>query len=118
MVVIGLAAVWLLLCGSNNFKAFGATKVEVTMKKINNKKTMSVIEDMLNAALTLFLRFSAMVQILSWFVQYIHKLRSSGFHLKNHFFNICHKDIIGKISNYPYDQSGYGGNHGLINPAR
>ena len=28
MVVIGLAAVWLLLCGSNNFNAFGAINVD------------------------------------------------------------------------------------------
>ena len=61
MVVIGFAAVWLLLCGSNNFKAFGAIKVEVTIKKISNRKTMSVIDDMLNAAFTLFLFFSAIL---------------------------------------------------------
>jgi hypothetical protein len=39
----------------------GAIKVEVTIKKISNRNTMSVMDDMLNAAFTLFLRFSAML---------------------------------------------------------
>jgi hypothetical protein len=43
--------------GSFKFRAFGATKLEVNMKKINNKKIMSVIDDMLNSAFILFLFF-------------------------------------------------------------
>ena len=35
--------------------------MDVTIKKISNKKTMSVMDDMLNAAFTLFLRFSAIL---------------------------------------------------------
>ncbi len=68
MVVMGFAEVWLLLCGSSNFKAFGATSVEVTIKNISNKNTMSVIDDMLNSALTLFLRFNDISVILCRFV--------------------------------------------------
>ena len=47
-VVVGLAAVWCLLCGSSSFRAFGAMRVEVIMKKIRSRKTMSVMPDMLN----------------------------------------------------------------------
>lgn len=65
MVVSGLACVWLLLWGNNNFKALGAIKVEVTMKKINNRNTMSVIDDMLNSALILFRFFKAILFLLS-----------------------------------------------------
>jgi hypothetical protein len=47
-LVIALADVWLLLCGSSNFNALGLTNVEVHMKKISNRNTMSVMDDMLN----------------------------------------------------------------------
>ena len=49
--------VWVFeeLLGSKRFKAFGLTNVEVSIKKISNKKTMSVIDDMLKFGLTLFL---------------------------------------------------------------
>ena len=43
--------------GNLKFKPFGDTKVEVSIKNISNKKIMSVREDMLNSALTLFLFF-------------------------------------------------------------
>ena len=43
--------------GNLRFSAFGLTKVDVRMKKISNKKMMSVNEDILNSALTLFLLF-------------------------------------------------------------
>ena len=59
MAVIGFAAVWLLLCGNSNFNAFGATNVEVTIKNMSNRNTISVIDDILKAAFTLFLLFSA-----------------------------------------------------------
>lgn len=49
------AKVLLELLGKRSFNAFGLTSVEVSMKKINNKKTMSVIDDMLKLALILFL---------------------------------------------------------------
>ena len=48
-----------LLFGNNNFKALGLTRVEVSIKKISNKKTISVIEDILKFGLTLFLLLSA-----------------------------------------------------------
>ncbi len=44
-----------LFPGNCSFKAFGVTKEEVNMKNISNKKIMSVREDILNVALTLFL---------------------------------------------------------------
>lgn len=60
MVVTGFAAVWLLLWGNSSFRALGATRVEESMKKISSRKTMSVMEAMLNAALILFLLLRAM----------------------------------------------------------
>jgi hypothetical protein len=58
-VVTAFAAVWLLLCGNISLRALGATRVDVTMKKMSNRNTMSVIDDMLNAAFILFLFFKA-----------------------------------------------------------
>ena len=43
------------LLGNNNFNAFGLIKVEVSMKNTNNRKTISVIDDILKLVLTLFL---------------------------------------------------------------
>jgi len=50
------ARVWFLLCGNNSFNALGDISVLVTMKKINNRNTMSVIDDMLNPDSILFRR--------------------------------------------------------------
>ena len=50
-----------LLLGSNNFRAFGLTRVEVSIKKIRSKKTISVIDDILKSALTLFLLLSPII---------------------------------------------------------
>ena len=44
-----------LVLGSNSFNAFGLTSVEVSIKNISRRNTMSVIEDMLKFGLTLFL---------------------------------------------------------------
>ena len=49
------------LLGSNKFNAFGLTKVDVNIKNMSNKKTMSVIEDMLKFGLTLFLDRSPII---------------------------------------------------------
>ena len=57
----GLACVWLLLDGNRSFSAFGAIIVDVTMKKISKRNTMSVIDDMLNSELILFLDLRLMV---------------------------------------------------------
>lgn len=62
-LLIGFAAVWLLLSGNNNFNALGATNVDVIMKKINSRNTMSVIDDMLKLASILFRCRSAIVII-------------------------------------------------------
>ena len=63
-VVMGLAGVWLLLWGNNNLSALGATRVDDTIKKISNRNTMSVIDDMLKLGLTFEPRFSAISSIL------------------------------------------------------
>ena len=47
--------VLLLLLGNKSLMAFGATRVEVIMKNINNRKTRSDMEAMLKDALILFL---------------------------------------------------------------
>lgn len=51
----------LLLEGSSNLMALGATKVEVSMKKISRRKTKSDIADVLNSIFCLFLLLIAMV---------------------------------------------------------
>jgi len=56
-----LALVWLLLCGRSSLSALGDMSVLVTIKNISNKNTISVIDDMLNDASILFLRFMAIV---------------------------------------------------------
>ena len=56
---MGLADTWLLLCGSSSLRALGWMSVEVTMKKMSSRKTMSVIDDMLKLASTFDLRLSA-----------------------------------------------------------
>ena len=50
--------------GNFKFNAFGATKVEVSMKNINNRNIMSVIEDILNSAETFVFFFNPMVKNL------------------------------------------------------
>jgi hypothetical protein len=65
-VVIAFAGVWLLLWGSNSFSAFGATRVDDTIKNISKRNTMSVIDDMLNCAFTFDPRFSAILTIFDY----------------------------------------------------
>lgn len=55
----GGATVFEFELGNLRFNAFWLTRVEVSMKKINSKKMISVKDDILNWALTLFLLFSA-----------------------------------------------------------
>lgn len=65
MVTVGMVdSVWTVtwpLLGSSIFNAFGAISVEVSIKKISSRKTISVIPDMAKLASTRFLGFSAMV---------------------------------------------------------
>jgi hypothetical protein len=56
-----LAMVLLLLLGNNSLIALGATSVEVSMKKINSRKTRSDMEAMLKLVLILFLVSIAML---------------------------------------------------------
>ena len=60
--MFGVVSVLALLFGRSNFSALGLTRVDVSMKKINNKKTISVIEDILKFALTLFLLLNAIIR--------------------------------------------------------
>jgi hypothetical protein len=62
---MGLADVWLLLWGNNSFNALGFMSVEVTMKKMSNRNTMSVIDDMLKLGLTFDPRFKAILFSIS-----------------------------------------------------
>ena len=48
--------------GKSSFKAFGLTRVEVSIKKISSKKTISVMDDILKFGLTLFLLLRAITQ--------------------------------------------------------
>jgi hypothetical protein len=53
--------VLLALPGRSNLMAFGATSVDVIMKKINKRNTRSDMEAMLNEALILFLAYIGIV---------------------------------------------------------
>ena len=63
-MTVCLAMVLLLLEGSMSLMAFGATKVEVSMKKISSRNTKSDMDEELNVGSTLFLDFMA---IMRWF---------------------------------------------------
>ena len=62
------------LPGNFKFKALGATKLEVNIKKINSKKIISVKDDILNSALTLLLFFNPIMVLFS-----LAKLGFNGF---------------------------------------
>ena len=49
---MGFAETWLVLFGSNSLRALGLTRVDVTRKNTSSKKTMSVIDDILNVEST------------------------------------------------------------------
>jgi hypothetical protein len=67
-----ITIVELLLDGRFIGKPDGVIKVDVSMKNINNKKIISVIDDMLNDVSTLNFDFKAMD--LSGFLQQIDKI--------------------------------------------
>ena len=67
-----ITIVELLLDGRFIGKPEGVIKVDVSMKNINNRKIMSVIDDMLNDVSTLNFDFNAMD--LSGFLQKIDKI--------------------------------------------
>lgn len=48
---VGWFDVWFVLFGRSRRKAFGLMRVEVTMKKMSNRNTMSVIDDILKLGL-------------------------------------------------------------------
>ena len=84
-----------LLFGNNNFRAFGLTRVEVSIKKISNKKTISVIEDILKFGLTLFLLLSA---ITHYDVIGL-KILLFSLLIENHFINFTYKIVISNVCN-------------------
>ena len=50
-----------VLFGKSKSNAFVVIRVEVSIKNISNKKTISVIEDILKLGLILFLLFNAII---------------------------------------------------------
>ena len=95
---VGEATVFEVDDGNLRFKALGLTMDEVSIKKISNKKIISVMEAMLNSALILFLFFKAILinilveknnKLFGRFLQEIHKLDRSVFHIVHYFFNIA-----------------------------
>lgn len=60
-VTVCLAMVLLLLEGSMSLIAFGATKVEVSMKKISRRNTRSDMDEELKVGSTLFLDLIAIM---------------------------------------------------------
>lgn len=58
--------------GNKTSIALTVTKVDVSIKNINNKKTISVMDDILNVGSTLFLPF-----------KFILKIQSSGFKIQS-----------------------------------
>jgi hypothetical protein len=78
MVTVGMRdSDWIVtwpLLGRSIFSAFGAIRVEVSMKKISNRNTMSVIPDMAKLSSTLFLDFSATVFLFCRFVEQVDEL--------------------------------------------
>ena len=55
-----VALVWLELDGNSNLMALGATKVEVSIKKISNRNTKSDMDEVLKLTPILFLVLMAM----------------------------------------------------------
>ena len=51
--------------GKQHLQALGAIRVEVSMKKISKRNTMSVMPDMAKLAITLFLDFKFMLPYLA-----------------------------------------------------
>ena len=54
----GFADVCLLPCGKSTFMALGVTIVDVIMKNINNRKIISVIEDIEKVSIVFVFLFS------------------------------------------------------------
>ena len=102
-----------LALGNNKSNALGA--FEVSIKKTNNKKTMSVIEDMLNSGLTLFLPFNFIWRLLYGFVQQIQKLYGIGLHFMDHLIRSIDQMVITNVGYDSYDQSRNCCCHGGIN---
>jgi hypothetical protein len=71
--------------------------VDVSIKNMSNKKTISVIDDILNSALTLFLplKFIIMGRLISL------KVNCIGFHVVNNF--VCYYQMI--VSNVGYNSN-------------
>ena len=55
--MVCFSSVFALLFGKSNFKALGLTRVEVSIKNIKRRNTISVIDDILKFGFTLFLPF-------------------------------------------------------------
>ena len=88
-----------MLLGSNNFKALGLIKVEVTIKKISNKNTMSVMDDILKLGFA-FLDLLIAIDIALFFhlINDLHKISTGRLHFSDNMIDFGCKGIVGKIS--------------------
>ena len=79
----GFADVCLLPCGKSTFMAFGVTIVDVIMKNINNRKIISVIEDIENPESTFVVLLIAISLLRCRFVEHVDELDSGILHLEH-----------------------------------
>ena len=115
-LAVAFAATCPVLLGNSSFSAFGFINVEVTRKNINNRKTMSVIDDIENDASTCVLLFMAMVQcgcdlFFSRFVQYVHKIYGCALHLENKIGDAGCQVVVSEICKDADYKSSDGGHH-------
>ena len=110
-----MAMVLLLLDGSMSLMALGATKVEVSMKKISSRNTKSDMDEELKVGSTLFLDLIAIARPwLCGFVQDIHKLSRLGFKQVDDFLNLGGDDGVEEVGNDADNQTANSGHHGFI----
>ena len=95
-LVSGFAEVCCFPCGRSTLMALGDTMVDVIMKKMSNRKMMSVIEAMLNVAAMWVFRFSAIGSVFNGFVEQVHEREGLGFQLVDHRVDFCHEIVVGK----------------------
>ena len=86
-----------MLLGSNNFKALGLIKVEVTIKKISNKNTMSVMDDILKLGFA-FLDLLIAIDIALFILLLVFHLINDLHKISTGRIDFGCKGIVGKIS--------------------
>lgn len=113
----GWLEVWFVLLGRSRRKALGLIRVEVTMKNMSKRNTMSVIEDMLKlglgfrARLIMAGRLFLVVEVVNSF----HKVGRGTFHVIDHAVNARGEDVIGEVGDNADNQSCHRRNHRRVN---